>query len=87
MAAARHTRTCASSAPQRLAHGHKTEVNRSTCGQTNSVGCMCFTAGMYGLYGYCLHVTCYEEIRDEFLSSNKDLGYVPVAMTLIWRFW
>jgi hypothetical protein len=37
---------------------------------------MGFNAGGYGLfYGYKLHVTGYDEIRDGFLSSNEDLGY------------
>ena len=45
---------------------------------------MGFNAGTSGLYGCGLHVTGYEEIRDDFLSSNEDPGQ-PDAMTLSWR--
>jgi hypothetical protein len=51
------------------------EAHRSNCGQTNSAGCMGFNTSMSGLYGYRLHVTGYEEIRDDFLSYIEDPSY------------
>ena len=36
---------------------------------------MPFDAGKYGLHSYRLHITGYEEIRDDFLLSNEDRGY------------
>ena len=40
---------------------------------------MGFKTGMSGLYGYRLHVTYYEEIRDDFLSSIEDPDYMTVC--------
>ena len=54
-------------------------------GQTNSVGCMGFSVGKFVLYGYKLHVTVYNEIRDGFLSSNEDPRYNGLDVLTRWR--
>jgi hypothetical protein len=43
---------------------------------------MVLDAGEYGLYGYRLHVTGYEEIRDGFLSYIEELKQIgPIVDT------
>ena len=52
------------------------EANRSICGQINSAGCMVLDDGKCGHYDYRLHVTGYEEIRDDFLSSIEEMEQI-----------
>ena len=52
------------------------EANRSICGQINSAGCMVLDDGKCGHYDYRLHVTGYEEIRDDFLSSIEEMKQI-----------
>jgi hypothetical protein len=55
------------------------EANRSICGQVNSAGCMVLDDGKCGHYDYRLHVTGYEEIRDDFLSSIEEMKQISVV--------
>jgi hypothetical protein len=72
------------------------EANRSICGQINSAGCMVLDDGKFGHYDYRLHVTGYDEIRDDFLSSIEkneantcswcaSAGYTTAATTTQWH--
>ena len=57
----------------------ETEAKWSICGQINSAGCMVLDDGKCGHYDYRLHVTGYEEIRDDFLSSIEEMKQIHVV--------
>jgi hypothetical protein len=51
------------------------------CGPINSAGCMVLDDDKCGHYAlYRLHVTGYEEIKDDFLSSIEEMKQIHVIM-------